>query len=58
MHKFIVNMTTDLLIFFIQNLEIREKNYQIEFSILEGMRIYVGECNFDFNKMIDRIMIN
>ena len=51
-------MTTDLLIFFIQNLEIREKNYQIEFSILEGMRIYVEECNYDFNKMIDRIMIN
>ena len=51
-------MTNEILIFFIQNLEIREKNYQIEFSILEGMRIYVEECNYDFNIMIDRIMIN
>jgi len=51
-------MTNDLLIIFIQNLEIHEKNYQIEFSILEGMRIYVEECSYDFNKMIDRIMIN
>lgn len=47
-----------MLKFYINNLDVHEKNYQMEFSIKEGIRILVEECNYDFNIMTDRIMIN
>jgi len=30
----------------------------MEFCIKEGIKILVEECNYDFNIMTDRIMIN
>ena len=48
----------DIMRFVVENQELKEKTYQIEFSIKEGVRILIEECEHDFNRMIERIKID